>query len=239
MNFPAFQRGHAHVADRRGQPQPQVSWQARRHGDGEDRGLLSAASRCRSRTTCSTFTRAAARSTSCRSPRSIVAPSDERQQARREAAMRAFGAPYSMRMLELDSVGLFDSAAEEAGKVLVSTELGGGGTAQRKKCRDRAVRGAARTVCSTRAFSLRKPSRRASPARTTTLLDMPDGTWAIATSEHERLARVCASDLRRYGGRKARSSRESYDATRYGRCAGRISRAPRRPGRGAPLPGPL
>ncbi|CAH2935372.1 MAG: N-alpha-acetyl-L-2,4-diaminobutyrate deacetylase [uncultured Paraburkholderia sp.] len=55
--------------------------------------------------------------------------SDERQQARCEAAMRAFGAPYSMRMLELDSVGLFDTAAEEAGKVFVSTELGGGGTA--------------------------------------------------------------------------------------------------------------
>src|ERR1700761_8931505 len=52
-----------------------------------------------------------------------------KQQARCEAAMRAFGAPYSMRMLELDSIGLFDTAVEEAGKVFVSTELGGGGTA--------------------------------------------------------------------------------------------------------------
>jgi N-alpha-acetyl-L-2,4-diaminobutyrate deacetylase len=50
------------------------------------------------------------------------------QEARCERAMRAFGAPYSMRMLELDSVGLFDTAAEAAGKVFVSTELGGGGT---------------------------------------------------------------------------------------------------------------
>ena len=55
---------------------------------------------------------------------------DAQQQARCEAAMRAFGAPYSMRMLELDSVGLFDSAVEEAGKVFVSTELGGGGSAR-------------------------------------------------------------------------------------------------------------
>src|ERR1700759_1069709 len=36
---------------------------------------------------------------------------DATQQSRCEAAMRAFGAPYSMRMLELDSVGLYDSAA--------------------------------------------------------------------------------------------------------------------------------
>ncbi|MGE5339398.1 MAG: N(2)-acetyl-L-2,4-diaminobutanoate deacetylase DoeB [Gemmatimonadota bacterium] len=54
---------------------------------------------------------------------------NKEQQARCEAAMRAFGAPYSMLMLELDSVGLFDTAAESAGKVFVTTELGGGGTA--------------------------------------------------------------------------------------------------------------
>ena len=45
------------------------------------------------------------------------------------AAMRAFGAPYSMAMLEMDAVGMYDTAAEEMGKVFVSTELGGGGTA--------------------------------------------------------------------------------------------------------------
>ncbi len=50
---------------------------------------------------------------------------DATQQSRCEATMRAFGVPYSMRMLELDSVSLYDSAAEEAGKVFVSTELGG------------------------------------------------------------------------------------------------------------------
>lgn len=53
---------------------------------------------------------------------------DKAQQARCEAAMRAFAAPYSMMMLELDSGGMLDTAAESAGKVFVSTELGGGGS---------------------------------------------------------------------------------------------------------------
>lgn len=54
------------------------------------------------------------------------------QQARCVAAMKAFGAPYSMMMLEIDSVGLLDTAVEELGKVFVTTELGGGGTTTRK-----------------------------------------------------------------------------------------------------------
>ena len=44
------------------------------------------------------------------------------------AAMRAFNAPYSMMLLEIDNVGMYDTAAEEMGKVFISTELGGGGT---------------------------------------------------------------------------------------------------------------
>jgi N-alpha-acetyl-L-2,4-diaminobutyrate deacetylase len=43
--------------------------------------------------------------------------------------MQAFNAPYSMMLLEIDNVGMYDTAAEEMGKVFVSTELGGGGTA--------------------------------------------------------------------------------------------------------------
>lgn len=53
---------------------------------------------------------------------------DKAQQAACTAAMQAFNAPYSMMQLEIDSVGLYDTAVEEAGKVFVSTELGGGGT---------------------------------------------------------------------------------------------------------------
>jgi N2-acetyl-L-2,4-diaminobutanoate deacetylase len=43
--------------------------------------------------------------------------SDKAQQARCAAAMDAFNAPYSMMLLELDAVGMYDSAAEQMGKV--------------------------------------------------------------------------------------------------------------------------
>jgi N-alpha-acetyl-L-2,4-diaminobutyrate deacetylase len=54
---------------------------------------------------------------------------DKAQQDRCVAAMQAFNAPYSLMLLELDSVGMYDSAAEEMGKIFLSTELGGGGSA--------------------------------------------------------------------------------------------------------------
>ncbi|MBQ4823559.1 N(2)-acetyl-L-2,4-diaminobutanoate deacetylase DoeB [Leisingera sp. HS039] len=44
------------------------------------------------------------------------------------AAMKAFNAPYSVELLEIDSGGMYDTAVEEMGKVLVTTELGGGGS---------------------------------------------------------------------------------------------------------------
>ncbi|HDR9806362.1 N(2)-acetyl-L-2,4-diaminobutanoate deacetylase DoeB [Burkholderia cenocepacia] len=110
------------------------------------------------------------------------------QEVRCERAMRAFGAPYSMRMLELDSVGLYDSAAEEAGKVFVSTELGGGGTstAASVAIAERGVYGflahagvIAKDVIDGNA-----------PRSTTTLLDMPDGS-CFTTSEHHGLLEMC------------------------------------------------
>ncbi len=51
------------------------------------------------------------------------------QEASCIAAMQAFNAPYSLVLLEIDNVGMFDTAVENHGKVFVSTELGGGGTA--------------------------------------------------------------------------------------------------------------
>lgn len=53
---------------------------------------------------------------------------DKANEASCFAAMEAFNAPYSVQLLELDSVGMYDTAVEEMGKVLVSTELGGGGS---------------------------------------------------------------------------------------------------------------
>ena len=54
---------------------------------------------------------------------------DKAQEARCFAARDAFAAPYSMTMREIDAVGMYDTAAEDLGKVFVTTELGGGGTA--------------------------------------------------------------------------------------------------------------
>ena len=58
----------------------------------------------------------------------VHALEDAEQQARCEAAMDAFAAPYSVLLRELDATGMYDSAAEAQGKVFVSTELGGGGS---------------------------------------------------------------------------------------------------------------
>jgi N-alpha-acetyl-L-2,4-diaminobutyrate deacetylase len=54
---------------------------------------------------------------------------DKQQESACMAAMQAFNAPYSMKLLEIDNVGMYDTAVESLGKVFVSTELGGGGTA--------------------------------------------------------------------------------------------------------------
>ena len=56
------------------------------------------------------------------------------QQAACIAAMQAFNAPYSIMLEEIDNVGMFDTAVENQGKVFVSTELGGGGSASAKTC---------------------------------------------------------------------------------------------------------
>ncbi|MBX2835318.1 MAG: N(2)-acetyl-L-2,4-diaminobutanoate deacetylase DoeB [Gammaproteobacteria bacterium] len=57
---------------------------------------------------------------------------DKEQQARCVAAMQAFNAPHSMMQLELDADSMYDTAAENMGKVFIATELCGGGTASAK-----------------------------------------------------------------------------------------------------------
>jgi len=53
---------------------------------------------------------------------------DKEQQAKCIAAMEAFNAPHSVMLLEIDAVNMYDTAAENMGKVFISTELAGGGT---------------------------------------------------------------------------------------------------------------
>ncbi|THF57750.1 N(2)-acetyl-L-2,4-diaminobutanoate deacetylase DoeB [Ollibium composti] len=60
---------------------------------------------------------------------------DKDQEAKAFAAVEAFSAPYSVKMLEIDAVGMYDTAAEEMGKVFVTTELGGGGTSRAETVR--------------------------------------------------------------------------------------------------------
>ena len=143
---------------------------------------------------------------------------DSLQQARCESAMRAFGAPYSMRMLELDSVGMFDTAVEDAGKVFVSTELGGGGsaTAASIAVAERGVRGfLAHAGILEKAVSAPQADSRGKQ-RTTTLLDMPDSS-CYTTSEHSGLLEMCR-DLGEIVSEGEVIARV-YDATRTGATA--------------------
>jgi N2-acetyl-L-2,4-diaminobutanoate deacetylase len=139
---------------------------------------------------------------------------DAQQQTRCEAAMRAFGAPYSMRMLEQDSVGMFDSAVEEAGKVFVSTELGGGGsaTAASVAVAERGIYG----LLAHAGVLERDTLGGGETGRTTTLLDMPDSTCYI-TSEHTGLLEMWRDlgDVVQQGELLARV----HDATRTGAAA--------------------
>ena len=53
---------------------------------------------------------------------------DKEQQSRCIEAMKAFNAPHSVMLLEIDAVNMYDTATENMGKVFISTELGGGGS---------------------------------------------------------------------------------------------------------------
>lgn len=66
---------------------------------------------------------------------------DAEQNKRTRAALKAFGAPLGLVLTELDSAGMLDTTVEEAGKVFVSTELGGKGlaTAETVAVADRGV----------------------------------------------------------------------------------------------------
>ncbi|MDW6026132.1 N(2)-acetyl-L-2,4-diaminobutanoate deacetylase DoeB [Mesorhizobium sp. BAC0120] len=93
---------------------------------------------------------------------------DKAQEEKAFAAVEAFSAPYSVKMLEIDTVGMYDSAAEEMGKVFVTTELGGGGTSRAETVRI-ARRGVVNVL---RHAGIVKGTPDRQP---TEWLDMPDG----------------------------------------------------------------
>ncbi len=109
---------------------------------------------------------------------------DKLQQQACVAAMQAFNAPYSMMLLEIDNVGMYDTAVEEQGKVFVSTELGGGGTATLNTITI-AKKGVQNFLIHT---GILQGQPNIEPSIT---LDMPDGDCFVF-SEHEGLVESCA-----------------------------------------------
>jgi N-alpha-acetyl-L-2,4-diaminobutyrate deacetylase len=108
---------------------------------------------------------------------------DKAQEQACVAAMRAFNAPYSMMLLEIDSVGMYDTAAEEMGKVFISTELGGVGTAT---ARTVAVgRRGVRNLLIHAGILAGEADRQAS-----VMLDMPDGN-CFTFSDQDGLIEPC------------------------------------------------
>ena len=95
---------------------------------------------------------------------------DKEQEARSFELVDAFCAPYSMKMLEIDAVGMYDTAAEEMGKIFITTELGGGGTATAKSA-GIAKQGVTNVL---RRAGILKGGDRSAAGRTQ-WLDMPDG----------------------------------------------------------------
>ena len=101
---------------------------------------------------------------------------DKAQEASIFAAVRAFGAPWSMQMTEIDAVGMYDTAAEEMGKVFVTTELGGGGTSRAETVRI-ARRGVANLLKHAGIM------RGAPDVLPTQWLEMPDGCFCFAEED--------------------------------------------------------
>lgn len=104
---------------------------------------------------------------------------DKTQEAACMAAMRAFNAPYSMRMLEIDSTGMLDAEVEAQGRVFVTTELGGGGTATARSIAI-AKKGARNLLIHA---GIMDGTPESAPSRT---LDMPDDRCFIF-AEHDGL----------------------------------------------------
>ena len=104
---------------------------------------------------------------------------DKKQQAACVAAMKAFNAPHSMILLEIDNTGMYDTVVEEQGKVFVSTELGGGGTTRESTVR-LAKKGVRNVLIHSGILNAEME------IEATINLDMPDGDCFVI-SEHDGL----------------------------------------------------
>ncbi|WP_282610108.1 N(2)-acetyl-L-2,4-diaminobutanoate deacetylase DoeB [Pelagibius sp. Alg239-R121] len=108
---------------------------------------------------------------------------DKDQEAKCFAGVAAFAAPWSLRMVEIDAAGMYDTAAEEMGKVFVTTELGGGGSA-RAETIEIAKRGVRNLLCHS---GILTGEIEQAPTR---WLDMPSGECFVF-AEDPGLVEVC------------------------------------------------
>ena len=108
---------------------------------------------------------------------------DPAQDAACAAAMRAFGAPFSVRMVEIDAAGMYDTEVESQGKAFVTTELGGGGTATARTIAI-ARRGARNLLVHAGILDAEPETARSVE------LKMPDGCFAFA--DRDGLIEPCA-----------------------------------------------
>ncbi|MBW3096195.1 N(2)-acetyl-L-2,4-diaminobutanoate deacetylase DoeB [Pseudohoeflea coraliihabitans] len=102
---------------------------------------------------------------------------NKNQQAACTAAVAAFNAPYTLTLLEIDNVGMYDTEVEGQGKVFVTTELGGGGTATARTA-GIAKRGV-RNVLKHAGILAGEPERGPS-----VVLDMPDSDCFVVSEDH-------------------------------------------------------
>ncbi len=94
--------------------------------------------------------------------------------ARTLAALQAFGAPIGLVLEELDAQGMMDSAAEDMGKLFLSTELGGGATLTPER-----VAIAERGVANLLAHFGLVEGPAAEPAPATRVMCVPDTSWYV------------------------------------------------------------
>jgi N2-acetyl-L-2,4-diaminobutanoate deacetylase len=100
---------------------------------------------------------------------------DPDRHARTRVALLAFGAPLALVLTELDAAGMLDTAVEEQGRLFLSTELGGGGTA-RPGAIAMALRGL-RNVLRHLGVLQGEPEP---PERPSRLVHTPDGCFTVA-----------------------------------------------------------
>ncbi|MFT5505197.1 MAG: N-alpha-acetyl-L-2,4-diaminobutyrate deacetylase [Gammaproteobacteria bacterium] len=109
------------------------------------------------------------------------------QQAACEAATIAFSAPYHVSLIELDAASMYDTQAENMGKIFISTELGGGGTSS-----PRTVKVAKRGVHNLLVHAAILDASRIESDEACIKLDMQQDN-AYVFSEHNGLIEPCVS----------------------------------------------